>query len=147
MNSNKTHKISEKLIQQGYGVKLTVGGISMFPYLLHKEQIKIIKTQPNDLHIGDIVVFKTQGKWIAHRLLAIHKTSYHIKGDFCIKSDPPIHFDNIVGKIAGVYRGNQFIDFNKPDRKKIHYLLAKISVILPPFVWLALKIYRLRKKL
>ena len=139
------YQISENLLQQGFEVKLSVGGTSMFPYLLNKEQVRIVGIAHHTLKTGDIVIFKNNGHWIAHRLLSIKKHHYLIKGDFCINSDPPMQAKDIIGKVTGVYRRNKYIDFEKKSRQKLHYIIAKISPALPPFVWFTLRLHRLKK--
>lgn len=146
MQNFHLNSISKKLLDEGYSVKLTVGGISMFPYLLSQEQVKVEPVKNRKIQVGDILVFQFDDKWVAHRLIKIKENHYITKGDFCIKKDTPLLREEIIGKISAVYRKNKEVGFNSPKRNRLNYVLAKISVFLPPLVWLSLKLNGLRKR-
>lgn len=145
MQTFRLNTISKKLLDEGYSVKLTVGGISMFPYLLNQEQVKVEPVHGKTIQVGDILVFQFEDQWVAHRLIKIIGSYCITKGDFCIKKDAPLHREDVIGRVAAVYRKNKEVGFNSPKRKRLNYVLAKISVFLPPLVWLSLKLKSLRK--
>jgi signal peptidase I len=146
MQTFHLNKISKKLLDEGYSVKLTVGGISMFPYLLNQEQVNVEPVWDKSIQIGDILVFQFDDKWVAHRLIKIKGSRYITNGDFCIKKDAPLLHDEIIGRVIAVYRKNKVISLNSSKRKRLNYILAKISVFLPPMVWISSKINRVRKR-
>lgn len=146
MQTFHLNKISKKLLDEGYSVKLTVGGISMFPYLLNQEQVNVEPVWDKSIQIGDILVFQFDDKWVAHRLIKIKGSRYITKGDFCIKKDAPLLRDEFIGRVIAVYRKNKVISLNSSKRKRLNYILAKISVFLPPMVWISSKINRVRKR-
>ncbi len=133
MKSEKIKKISQYLLEDGYSLKLTVSGNSMFPFLLENERVKIVPFQQSNINKGDILVFKKSGRFIAHRLIHIDKKQNRLltKGDFCFQKDSPLSTNEIIGKITVVYRKGKEIRLNTQQRNMINLIIAKFSFILP----------------
>lgn len=89
-----------------------VEGKSMEPLLQTGDLVLVVKTSPNDIHVGDIVVYKRPGgELVIHRVLKIDKAGneylYFIKGDNNPLPDGDIPYSWILGKVVGI-NGNVF---------------------------------------
>ena len=140
--------MSEQLLRSGQSIRVQVGGNSMFPYIKKGEVIEIQPITIEKIKIGDVVVFHHTGKLIAHRVLKIKPDSLLTKGDSRSKFDPPVLAKNLLGKVMTIKTKSRKIDLNTKFRKKVHFLLAKISpfsfLLFEParFVWHLLKKYK-----
>ena len=108
--------ISSQMLKEGFSIRATVGGNSMFP-CLRKGDISIVEPcNISDLLPGDIIVFKIDKKFIAHRLLKMIQTDnctkLICKGDSCYKRDQAIDSNDLVGRISGFERGEKKVNFN-----------------------------------
>jgi ATP-binding cassette subfamily B protein len=91
-------------------------GFSMFPTLRPGDRGLIEKCDFATLKKGDIVVFRLDLKFIAHRLIDIRfqdeKPVYITKGDNNSFIDQTFDAAALVGKITSVYRGSRTIKMN-----------------------------------
>ena len=100
---------------------------------------------------GDIVVFKTSQKFVAHRLIRIKKAGSDLiaycKGDSLLKYDKPFLKNEIVAKVVAVERNDRKYDYMTDKRKKRARKIAVISPYLVPMYWVAWFFYRISRKL
>lgn len=127
--------LSKELLDRGITLKISLSGNSMFPYL-RKGDIALVKAvTPDEIEIGDVIVFQTPGKFIAHRLIRIINKNGEIlvqsKGDSLYKPDPPVPIESLIGKIISIDRAKRTIDYIGTKQKKINRLLASISLYTP----------------
>jgi signal peptidase I len=136
LNSEKIEKISQHLLDNGYSLKITVQGNSMFPFLLENETVKVTPLFDRRIRKGDILVFKSSGNLVAHRLIHINKKqgTFLTKGDFCFKKDRPLSPDQIIGKITIVFRKGREVHLDNPFSRFINFMIAQLSIILPYLV-------------
>ncbi len=83
---------------------LTVLTGSMQPYMETGDKVIIVKTDSDNLAIGDVITFKHDGMIITHRIVDIFDDEKPLriqtKGDFNNSIDSfTIHHDQIVGKL------------------------------------------------
>jgi signal peptidase len=98
-------------LKEGQSVKTRVGGISMYPFLKKGDIIIIHPIPLAEIKRGDIVVFQSSGKIVAHRLIIKKKdqSGYLTRGDTCPSIDPPVTRDNYLGKVMEVTRNGKNI--------------------------------------
>jgi signal peptidase I len=105
--------LTEQLLNSQQYVSLRVGGYSMYPALKPGDIITIRRINTEDIKAGDIVVYRTEQKWIAHRIQQIKSQSdtveFITKGDSCKDPDIAIPAKKIIGKV---------ISFTRNDRSK-----------------------------
>jgi signal peptidase I len=140
---NKTNEYSniillaDELLTEGFFLQITVGGYSMFPYLQNGDEVLIKKEPINNLKVGDIIVFRSAKKLIAHRIITFRKTNSHTniitKGDSLIFFDKPINEELYIGKITDYIRKNKSISIITPKRLLLNKFMIVISVISIPF--------------
>jgi len=61
------------LLQDGYKVSFIAPGHSMYPTILANETLVVEPVGPSDVHKGDIVLYRSNGSLIAHRIIGIVK--------------------------------------------------------------------------
>ncbi len=139
-NSNLNISLSLQLLSEGKSAIIRAVGMSMFPWILPKESLIISPIKDKDLKVGDIIIFTSNNKLIAHRLLKIDKKNniYVTRGDGNLTSDSPIKHDDIIGIISEVRDNRMF--WTKYANGKMSYLIAKFSFIFSPFNWFLGKI-------
>ncbi len=91
-----------------------VEGYSMFPLLREGDLVFAYKPDPNDLHVGDIVIYRgVDGRLVIHRIVKIvrmdDRTYYVTRGDnnnapdyFQFGGKPGIPYSRIEGKVVEV---------------------------------------------
>ena len=64
----------------------------------------------NKIKRGDVVVFESEEKWIAHRVIKIRNVAegleFLLRGDTCIEFDPVVDKENFIGSVRVFTRKN-----------------------------------------
>ena len=63
------------LLKDGYKVSFNAPGHSMYPTILANESVVVEPVEPSTVHKGDIVLYRSNGSLIAHRVMGV------VKGD------------------------------------------------------------------
>ena len=104
----KLKNIPERLLGDGFNVRLNTRGFSMFPLITTGDRITI-KPERN-LDKGDIIVFKRNDELVCHRLRKIfikdRVAFFQTMGDNQFKPDEPVTSPEILGKVVKVDRGH-----------------------------------------
>ena len=120
------------LLQQGYKVSFRAPGHSMFPTIMANETIVVEPIDPATVRLGDIILYRTNGRIIAHRVVGINvhpddRPSTHsdlaaqssvlsphclfiLRGDASAACDAPVKAGQILGKIVSIERNGCFIE-------------------------------------
>jgi len=59
------------LLKDGYKVSFTAPGHSMFHTIMANETVVVEPITPSDVHKGDIVLYRSNGDLIAHRVMGV----------------------------------------------------------------------------
>lgn len=117
-----THSLRKEAILNGHSVKTIASGTSMFPFLRKGDLLTIEPVLMDEIKRGDVVVFESEEKWIAHRVIKIHSndglTEFTTRGDARVSNDPPVRKENYIGIVSYLERNNTFISLTS-FRKKI----------------------------
>jgi len=136
------------ILNEQDSVMFRMNGNSMFPNLRDGDLGVIQKCSPGDLQIGDIVVFRTNKNFIAHRLTKIlHKDGQIVfvaQGDKNLLTDPPFSTESFSGKMIGFKRKDKIKTI---DRKGGKVFLLHFRCILIPCYNLVLRFNSYAKKL
>jgi ATP-binding cassette, subfamily B, bacterial len=114
---------TDELLKSNTDVRLRVGGYSMYPVLKPGDIIQIHRVSSETLIAGDIIVYKSEKKWIAHRIQKIEEVSgqrtFYTRGDSCKTYDARINEGDIIGKVTGFSRKKRWEDTGKnhPEKK------------------------------
>ena len=71
-----THSLRKEAISKGHSVKTIASGTSMFPFLRKGDLLTIEPVLMDEIKRGDVVVFESEEKWIAHRVIKIHSNVF-----------------------------------------------------------------------
>ena len=66
-------EIVTDLLKDGYSVRFNAPGHSMYPTILANEPVLVAPVNPADIHKGDIILYRSNGSLIAHRVMGIFK--------------------------------------------------------------------------
>jgi hypothetical protein len=112
-----------------------IGG-SMRPLIREGDRLHI-DPRPGRLCLGDVLIYRHQGKFIAHRFIALRKSGREaqeaqlmLKGDAVPRSDPPLLREQIIGRVAGVEGvegGSGFADYTSPSWRIRNLLMARLA--------------------
>lgn len=93
-----------QLLREGQTAEVPASGISMYPLLQPGD---LLLVHPQKPEIGDIGVFISGEKIIAHRLLKFSDDTYYFKGDSLIITDRPVKKEDILGTVIQRKRNNK----------------------------------------
>jgi len=96
--------------QAGEKHYIPITGRSMFPLIRNGDQV-LVAHGCAGIRRGDVIVFRHDGKLIAHRVVRISKNeaghTFLTKGDNVLQFDPPLRANEIVGRVLAIKRGEQ----------------------------------------
>ena len=100
----ETQNFSESLLNDGHLLEIKMTGYSMFPALKGGEYALVEKCAPDEVKPGEIVVFRSANKLIAHRIHKIIKQNSDVqfitKGDNNSFFDKPFSGNELLGKVV-----------------------------------------------
>jgi len=136
-------QLTEILLDENQPLSFSMKGFSMYPTLQAGDKGVVEKWNPDNLIIGDIVAFKANKKFVAHRLVSIifkNNVRYFIaKGD---KNNYTETFtdDALLGKITSVQRKNKILKMDGKAMKMRKFVALHFSNLSIPFYNFSLQI-------
>ena len=113
--------------QAGEQHVIPITGQSMHPIFQDGDRV-LITHGCTGTRRGDVVVFRQQGKLVAHRVLRIYKDDEKLvlitKGDNAPHLDPPLRAEQVVGQVLAVERGSQRMDLTTAAWRILGWLIA-----------------------
>jgi signal peptidase I len=87
----------------------------MHPTIRHGDVITVEPVEPNILKGGDIILYRLQSDFIAHRIVKIeerdgHGLTFIVRGDASVTCDAPVKPEQVLGKVVCLERDRQIID-------------------------------------
>jgi signal peptidase I len=111
------------LLRNGYKVSFSAPGHSMYPTILANETLVVEPVAPLDVHKGDIVLYRSNGNLIAHRVKGVvrdGKTNEYstlltslcfiLRGDAARTPDEPVSAEQVLGKVISVERNGNMVN-------------------------------------
>jgi signal peptidase I len=107
--------LSGELLSLGFGVRFRAPGTSMHPTIRHGDLITVEPVEPSNLKRGDIILYRLQKDFIAHRIVNIEERNgcgltFFLRGDASVSEDAPVKPEQVLGKIVCLERGHRSID-------------------------------------
>ena len=103
---------------------------SMRPLIQAGDELHI-ELQPKVIQLGDILIYRHRGQFIAHRLVDIRQSSegeqFILKGDATPRFDAPLPRERIIGRVTyveGVLGGT---DYNTRRWQRLNGWVARFS--------------------
>ena len=98
-----SYELRKEAIKNGHAVQTLASGYSMFPFLRKGDLLTVEPVSMDKIKLGDIVVFESKEKWIAHRVINIRGNTegleFLLRGDTCIEFDPAVDKENYIGSV------------------------------------------------
>ena len=135
-------EVSTDLLSQGYSVRFRPGGHSMHPTIRDGEAVTVEPVEPGKVERGDIVLYRTTGGVIAHRVMRIERREdrpevFHLRGDASTSRDAPVRAEQILGRVVSVERMGRTISLVNlrakilgPVRVRVFRLKARLRANL-----------------
>ena len=121
-----------ELLLDGYKVNFSASDHSMYPTIMANETILVEPIDPETVRMGDILLYRTNGRLIAHRVVGINmpegnsissksnfdtqsaalsfQPSFTFRGDACPACDAPVKADQFLGKVISIERNGGRVD-------------------------------------
>ncbi len=105
---NKVKDVSTDLLEDGFDIRISTLGLSMYPLIRTGDKITI--GPGKNFEIGDIVLFNRDDQLVCHRLVKAYEKSgikyYQTRGDSFFGLDEPVTVEQILGKVVRIEREN-----------------------------------------
>jgi len=115
-NNSQLHDFVEALLDDALTLEIKMQGYSMFPTLKNGDTAHVEKCTPDKVKRGDILVFKHNGKFIAHRFLKLKNENVHrffvAKGDSNRHYDPLFNEKELIGKVISATKNGKIKSVN-----------------------------------
>jgi signal peptidase I len=85
-------------------VRLSVTGASMMPVIWPGDVLTVRRCGEAELQPGQIVLYRREGKLVAHRITRIHDNLLTTRGDSVSHDDSPVRKSEIVGQVISLLR-------------------------------------------
>ena len=120
-------------ISSGGEFRLFHKGKSMMP-LLREGIDSVLLIAPNDLKKNDIVLYvRESGQFVMHRIVKLKGDNYTMCGDNQGVFEKGITKSNVLAKVKGIYRGDEYCDLTDKKYKRYVFCLplrrAKINLL------------------
>lgn len=108
------------LLEEGKRVSILAKGNSMLPFIRGGRDSVLLENAPENIQRGDIVLFKTEGHYVLHRIICIDGDRVTLMGDGNLSGREHCRRKDVVGKVVRILPpGRKAIDCNTPlERKK-----------------------------
>jgi len=108
-------QLSGELLSLGLGVRFRAPGTSMHPTIRHGDVITVEPIAPAKLKKGDIILYRFESGFIAHRIVNIEerdggRLTFILRGDASTSCDAPVKPEQVLGKVVCLKRDNRPID-------------------------------------
>ena len=114
-SNNLLLDLSTELLGRGKRVRFRAPGRSMYPTIRENEPITVEPIAPQDVKVGDIILYRFEESVVAHRVMRIEKregnaSRFILREDTWGTLDEPVEAEQILGKVVSVERAGRNID-------------------------------------
>lgn len=124
-STDRYRQIAHDLIETN--VRLRVISNSMQPLVRSGDEVIAQPIDPATLEVGDVVVVRHGAELITHRLVAIDREGWYLRGDDAIWHDEVIGAEAIVGQVTAILRSDRRIDLQSPGWSIINRRAGRIG--------------------
>lgn len=93
-------ELSSELLAKGHGFRFQARGRSMLPAIEDGEILHVRPLREEKLKTGDIILFRVDEKFTAHRIVRKQGERYVTRGDSGIDVDVAITRDHVLGLVV-----------------------------------------------
>jgi signal peptidase len=124
-------ELSREILRRGKNLRIPIVGESMYPIFKRGDIIIIKPVKIEDLSVGDVVLYQSGKRMVAHRLIkkCINngKMTFVMKGDSFPDFDPPVYPEDVIGKVIAIEREERTLRLDRGLNKLMNIFCAKIS--------------------
>lgn len=141
LSVNSNHlllELSTELLGCGKSVRFRAPGRSMYPTIRENEAITVEPVKPQDVNVGDIILYRSDVSVVAHRVIQIEKgrgdtLRFILREDTWGTLDEPVEAEQILGKVVSVERAGRNID-PYSTRAKVRLLVHTMASRLKRYI-------------
>lgn len=122
-------ELAREALGQAGCLRVAVRGGSMGPWIVSGDSIVIEAVRPEQVCVGEILVYEARGSLIAHRAERREHGTWITRGDSADRSDLPIEDDQIVGRVRGLHM--RWVQLDDPP-PKLRCLLGRVILRVSP---------------
>ena len=115
--------LEKRIEDEGFLVS-NIKGISMLPFLKQNEDNVVITKIDKPIEKYDIVLYKSKGNYVLHRVISINGDDLIIKGDNTI-SNENVNIKQVLGILKAKYNNKGYFEINSDINKKYYDLSNK----------------------
>lgn len=111
------------LLEKGQRVTIPVKGVSMLPFIRgERDLVELTAPDRDRLQRDDIVLFRTHGRWIMHRILRVKDGVVTIQGDGVWRGKEVVSVNQIHGKAVSILRKGELPrdPYTKRELRLVH---------------------------
>jgi signal peptidase I len=113
----KAHAVKRELagdlLRSSGSLRLRATGRSMLPAIWPGDTLEIERANPNALLEGDIAMFTTEHRFVAHRVVVkdcAGNSKLQTQGDAVSHPDSPVAASNLIGKVSSIVRNGKRLE-------------------------------------
>lgn len=139
VKTGRLFSVIAEMLANGQRTRITVTGMSMYPFLRGNiDSVELCRTSIGKVSRGDIVLIRrTGGQYILHRLLCKEKGCLYIVGDSQTWVEGPLNPDQLIAVVTAVWRKDKRIDCSRLPWK----FLSRLWLDLLPVRSCIIKVY------
>ncbi len=131
MNSKDIPDLIEALLENEQLLEVKVCGNSMFPSIKGGGVARVVKRKLSEIKSGDIIVFKLNGKLVAHRLMRKVQVNGVVmllaKGDNNVHYDPAFGEADLVGSVEGMVKDGKLLKLDRVSDKFQRFMMMRFT--------------------
>lgn len=133
--------LAEELMDKGKRVRITVTGMSMYPFLReHKDSVELIRCDFQKISRGDIILIRDDSQeYVLHRIFRRKRDCVFINGDAQQWTEGPFYPEQVIAKVMAVWRGESYIQCSGWKWKA----LTRLWMLAYPFRSILISAYRI----
>ncbi len=101
--------LAVEVLRQSGNLRLQATGRSMVPTIWPGDTLVIEPVRSSGVARGDIVLFSSNGRFVAHRVIADGKLQIQTQGDATLRPDAPLACIDLIGKVSLIVREGKAI--------------------------------------
>ncbi len=110
--------LAEPVVSTGGEFRFFHKGTSMNP-LLRQGIDSVVITAPTNIKKNDILLYKRENNhFVMHRAIKVKKDEYVMCGDNQYEHERGIKKENVLAKVKGIYRGEEYFEVDNKEYKK-----------------------------
>jgi signal peptidase I len=113
-------------------VSLRVQGASMLPWVRPGDIANIRRVSADTIRCGDVVLFRRKSQLFVHRIIekrgARGAAQFRAKGDAHPTCDGMVEQQELLGRVARIYRRGRRIDLDAPWQIALGLLISQLSL-------------------